>query len=94
MFYNLMMISGMKGGGGLLNVDSEQRVSAKYSNYDVLLRKRSLFPAVARSPAPAPAPASSLASSPFPGLGRYAAPGKHVVSATRPLNLQPSPPYP
>ena len=64
-----MMISG-KGGGGELKVDSEGRVSTRHNVCDVLLRKRA-FPAPAL--APAPAPSSSL--------GRYAAPGEHVVSA-------------
>ncbi len=40
LFYNLMMISGKKVGRGYLTVDSEQRVSAKYIDIDVLLRKR------------------------------------------------------
>ena len=50
LFYNLMMISGKKWGGGnltvyseqrVITVYSEQRVSTKYDNgFDVLLRKR------------------------------------------------------
>ena len=40
LFYNLMMISGVKGGSGHLTVDSSRRVSAYNDNNDVLLRKR------------------------------------------------------
>ena len=43
LFYNLMMISGEKGGGGQLKVDSQGKVSvssAWYNDSDVLLRKR------------------------------------------------------
>ena len=69
------MISGVKWSGDALKVDSQGRLSVKDLSDDVLLRKRD------PAPAPAPAPASSFASSPSPGLGRYAAPGKHVVSA-------------
>jgi hypothetical protein len=40
MFFNFMMISGVKGGSGELTVDSQRRVSAWYNTSDVLLRKR------------------------------------------------------
>ena len=42
LFYNLIMISGVKGGSDYLKVDSEQRVSSTWYNNggDVLLRKR------------------------------------------------------
>jgi hypothetical protein len=44
LFYNLMMISGVKWGSGYLTVntvDSEQRVSGAWNNdNEVLLRKR------------------------------------------------------
>ena len=39
LFYNLMMISGVKYDSDQLKVDSQGRVSA-YANHDVLLRKR------------------------------------------------------
>ena len=40
LFYNLMIISGVKFGSGKLKIDSEQRVSTNFENNDVLLRKR------------------------------------------------------
>jgi hypothetical protein len=41
LFYNLMMISGVKEDSGWLTVDSQGRVrSARWNDWDVLLRKR------------------------------------------------------
>jgi hypothetical protein len=40
LFYNLMMISGVKVESGHLEVDSQGKVSAEYKENDVLLRKR------------------------------------------------------